>query len=61
MSATGDHSLVDERIPVLSEANHERSRALCPQVLPCANPINHGDHLLFVIAQVVIAKHNERT
>ena len=59
MSATGDHSLVEERIPycqklVTKGAMHYVRRYLLSQL------IDHGDHLLLMTAQVVIDKHNER-
>ena len=59
MSATGVHSLVDERIPycqklIMKGAMH------CVRRYFLAKPIDHGDHLLLMIAQLAIAKHNER-
>ena len=59
MCATGDHKLVEKRIPfcqriVLSGAMRQIKRIFMEQ------PIVHSDHLLFNIAQVVIARHNKR-
>ena len=59
MSATGDDKLVKERIPycqrlVVKGAMH------CVQRFFLSQPIVHTDRLLFMIAQVVIAKQNER-
>ena len=59
MSTTGDHHLVDERIPycqrlVMKGAVHCVRRYFLEQ------PVEHEDRLLTMIAQIVIAKHSER-
>ena len=59
MSATGDHSLVRERIPhcqrlVMKGVMHKVKRCFLEQ------PLNRSDNLLNQIAQIVITYHNER-
>ena len=59
MSATGDHSLVRERIPhcqrlVMQGVMHKVKRCFLEQ------PLNRSDNLLNQIAQIVITYHNER-
>ena len=59
MSATGDHSLVHERIPhcqrlVMKGVMHKVKRCFLEQ------PLNRSDNLLNQIAQIVITYHNER-
>ena len=46
----------------MSETSHEGSHALCTKVFPLATNCAHWhtDHLLFMVAKVVIAKHIER-
>ena len=59
MSATGDHSLVTERIPhcqqlVMKGVMHHVKRCFLEQ------PLDRGDNLLNQMAQIVITFHNER-
>ena len=59
MSATGDHRLVEERIPYCQ-------RLLMKGAMHCVRryfrtqPVEQDDQLLTMIAQIVIVKHNER-
>ena len=59
MSATGDHSLVEERIPhcqqlVMKGVMHHVKRCFLDQ------PLDQSDNLLNQMAQIVITFHNER-
>ena len=59
MSATGDHSLVKERIPhcqqlVMKDVMHHVKRCFL------YNPLDQGQNLLNQIAQIAITFHNER-
>ena len=59
MSATGDHSLVRQRIPrcqrlVMKGVMHKVRRCFLEQ------PLNRTDNLLNMIAQIVLTYHNER-
>ena len=57
MSATGDHKLVEDRIPYCQKSV-TKGAMHCVRRYFLSQPIEHTDHLLFMIAQVVIAKHN---
>ena len=59
MSATGDHQLVEERIPH-SQRLIMKGAMRCVRRYFLSQPMERSDNMLTMMAQIMISKHNER-